>query len=388
MFYSELAQRLSEDHISPITRERVNYLKLENKNMKRRTSVDFSSLKSSNKDVTVSGRRSVNRSKSTDVKEELISSGQGLEKVKEQLLFSQQLLMKTIIPATNDKNSLETISEEKSIFNRSEIKTENNDLESNARKSNDSLLDSFSGTLFVKKRVRVQSPSDPLAKIKDLVRSNSREDIKTKSSKSQEKEIPEKSGKENEKSAKIEDRETIETKGQSGNGDEGNNHNQAGNNNGQDAQGPSTTRSHTRQGRGANTRKKKQAPAANKLSTLTEDVTLNEDNLVDGLRVLVRIEGHFYPGRLNAINPPDIYGVLLDNERGFKPHIYAREELLQNVIRDVRVSGDTVPLGKQFNMLLFLAKLLYKSCMLFKTTILLFWFIFIISRNNKERVVY
>ena len=356
--------------------------------MKRRTSVDFCSLKSSNKDVTVTGRRSVNRSKSTDVKEELISSGQGLEKVKEQLLFSQQLLMKTIIPATNDQNSLETISEEKSIFNRSEIKTENNDLESNARKSNDSLLDSYSGTLFVKKRVRVQSPSDPLAKIKDLVRSNSREDIKTKSSKSQEKEIHEKSGKENEKSAKIEDRETIETKGQSGNGDEGNNHNQAGNNNGQDAQGPSTTRSHTRQGRGANTRKKKQAPAANKLSTLTEDVTLNEDNLVDGLRVLVRIEGHFYPGRLNAINPPDIYGVLLDNERGFKPHIYAREELLQNVIRDVRVSGDTVPLGKQFNMLLFLAKLLYKSCMLFKTTILLFWFIFIISRNNKERVVY
>ena len=86
--------------------------------MKRRTSVDFSSLKSSNKDVTVTGRRYVNRSKSTDVKEELISSGQGLEKVKEQLLFSQQLLMKTIIPATNDKNSLETISEEKSIFNR------------------------------------------------------------------------------------------------------------------------------------------------------------------------------------------------------------------------------------------------------------------------------
>ncbi len=349
--FSELAQRLSEDHISPITRERVNYLKLENKNMKRRTSVDYSSLKSSNKDVTVNGRRSVNRSKSTDVKEELISSGQGLEKVKEQLLFSQQLLMKTIIPATNDQNSLETISEEKSMFNRSEIKTENNDLESNARKSNDCLLDSFSGTLFVKKRVRVQSPSDPLAKIKDLVRSNSREDIKTKSSKSQEKEIPEKSGKENDKSAKVEDKEIIETKGQSGNGDEGNNHNQTGNNNGQDAQGPSTTRSHTRQGRGANTRKKKQAPAANKLSTLTEDVTLNEDNLVDGLRVLVRIEGHFYPGRLNAINPPDIYGVLLDNERGFKPHIYAREELLQNVIRDVRVSGDTVPLGKQFSML-------------------------------------
>ena len=316
---------------------------MENKNLKRRTSVDFSSLKSSNKDVSVIGRRSVSRSKSTDVKEELVSGGQGLEKVKEQLLFSQQLLMKTIIPSTNDQNDLETIAEEKPMFTDSEFKEEKYDIESNTKKSNVCLLDTFSGTLFVKKRVRVQSPSDPLAKIKDLARSNSREDIKTKSSKSQEKEIPEKSSKENEKSTKLEDN-VIETKGK---GDDGNSKNQAGNVNGQDASGPSTTRSHTRQGRGANTRKKKQAPAGNKLSTLTEDVSLNEDNLVDGLRVLVRIEGHFYPGRLNAINPPDIYGVLLDNERGFKPHIYAREELLQNVIRDVRVTGDNVPIGEQ-----------------------------------------
>lgn len=65
----------------------------------------------------------------------------------------------------------------------------------------------------------------------------------------------------------------------------------------------------------------------------------------DGLRVLARIDGHFYPGRLNSIKPPDIYGILLDNERGFRPHIYAREELLKSAVREVKVRTEKLAPG-------------------------------------------
>lgn len=69
-----------------------------------------------------------------------------------------------------------------------------------------------------------------------------------------------------------------------------------------------------------------------------DDPTLTEQQLRDGLRVLARMDGgHFYPGRLNAVRPPDIYGILLDNERGFRPIIYAREELLKDAVREVKV---------------------------------------------------
>ena len=76
-----------------------------------------------------------------------------------------------------------------------------------------------------------------------------------------------------------------------------------------------------------------------------EDATLDENSLKDGLRVLSRIDGHFYPGRLNCIKPPDIYGILLDNERGFRPHIYAREELLKSTIKDIRIRAEKLPVG-------------------------------------------
>ena len=45
------------------------------------------------------------------------------------------------------------------------------------------------------------------------------------------------------------------------------------------------------------------------------------------------MEGHFHPGKIQAISPPDIYGVLVDKERGNKPHIFSREEVLQEAVR-------------------------------------------------------
>jgi len=76
-----------------------------------------------------------------------------------------------------------------------------------------------------------------------------------------------------------------------------------------------------------------------------KDASLSQDMLKDGLRLLTKIDGHFYPGRLNAIRPPDIYGVLLDNERGFRPIIYAREELLNDAIKELKLKSAEVPMG-------------------------------------------
>ena len=59
---------------------------------------------------------------------------------------------------------------------------------------------------------------------------------------------------------------------------------------------------------------------------------LSEADLVDGLRVLLRLGGHFYTSRLTEISPPDIYGIVVDKERGNKPHILSREEVLSKAV--------------------------------------------------------
>ncbi|CAH1110628.1 unnamed protein product [Psylliodes chrysocephalus] len=56
---------------------------------------------------------------------------------------------------------------------------------------------------------------------------------------------------------------------------------------------------------------------------------------VDKLRVLTAMGGLFYAGQLNAIEPPDVYSIVLDGERGNKPHIMSREEILRDAIVEV-----------------------------------------------------
>ena len=56
---------------------------------------------------------------------------------------------------------------------------------------------------------------------------------------------------------------------------------------------------------------------------------------MDGLRVLSRMGAHFYPGRVRAIEPPFIFAVSLDSERGNRPHIFAKEEVLTKIIIEV-----------------------------------------------------
>lgn len=60
---------------------------------------------------------------------------------------------------------------------------------------------------------------------------------------------------------------------------------------------------------------------------------IDQDELVDGLRVLVFKDGLFYEGAVKAIRPPDVYGVIIDNARGNRPYIYSQEEILKEGVR-------------------------------------------------------
>lgn len=53
---------------------------------------------------------------------------------------------------------------------------------------------------------------------------------------------------------------------------------------------------------------------------------------IDQLRVLMANGGLFYAGRLSAVQAPDVYAITLDGERGNKPHIYSREEILRDAV--------------------------------------------------------
>lgn len=58
------------------------------------------------------------------------------------------------------------------------------------------------------------------------------------------------------------------------------------------------------------------------------------DSLVDGkkMRVVTAMGGLFYAGCLSALQPPDVYAVTLDGERGNRPHIMSREEILRDAV--------------------------------------------------------
>jgi len=69
---------------------------------------------------------------------------------------------------------------------------------------------------------------------------------------------------------------------------------------------------------------------------VSQNCVLSGEDLKDGLRILKRVGAHFYPGRVTEISPPDIYGILVDKERGNKPHIASREQCILECVLDLR----------------------------------------------------
>ncbi|KAL0278885.1 UNVERIFIED_CONTAM: hypothetical protein PYX00_000567 [Menopon gallinae] len=60
------------------------------------------------------------------------------------------------------------------------------------------------------------------------------------------------------------------------------------------------------------------------------------------MKILTVDGGLFYTGQLSAIQPPDVYGITIDGERGNRPHIYSREEILNNSILEMKPSSADV----------------------------------------------
>ncbi|ELK17433.1 Trinucleotide repeat-containing protein 18 protein [Pteropus alecto] len=64
---------------------------------------------------------------------------------------------------------------------------------------------------------------------------------------------------------------------------------------------------------------------------------IDKDELKDGLRVLIPLDDKLlYAGHVQTVHSPDIYRVVVEGERGNRPHIYCLEQLLQEAIIDVR----------------------------------------------------
>jgi hypothetical protein len=59
---------------------------------------------------------------------------------------------------------------------------------------------------------------------------------------------------------------------------------------------------------------------------------LSQPQLQDGLRVLIAEDGLLHGGCVTCICPPDIYGVVVDGERGSRPRILSTEELLTEAV--------------------------------------------------------
>lgn len=88
--------------------------------------------------------------------------------------------------------------------------------------------------------------------------------------------------------------------------------------------------------------------AAKNNSDQPQQCYLLPEDLHDLTRVVMLEDGLFYTGYINEIQAPDVYGITLDGERGNRPHIFSREEILKAAVREVKPrSLKEVPEGRR-----------------------------------------
>ncbi|GLH05862.1 Protein winged eye [Gryllus bimaculatus] len=97
---------------------------------------------------------------------------------------------------------------------------------------------------------------------------------------------------------------------------------------------PSAPKKHKRSSSGSSANQGSAGGTTTSSCVLTQ-THLNEEKL----RALTVMGGLFYAGTLSAIRAPDVYGITIDGERGNRPHIYSREEILRDAILEVRPSS-------------------------------------------------
>ncbi|XP_077086774.1 BAH and coiled-coil domain-containing protein 1 isoform X3 [Siphateles boraxobius] len=70
---------------------------------------------------------------------------------------------------------------------------------------------------------------------------------------------------------------------------------------------------------------------------------LRKELLTAGLKVLITKEDELlYAARVQPLESPDVYSIVIDRERGNRPRIYSLEQLLQEAVLDVRPDTETV----------------------------------------------
>lgn len=73
---------------------------------------------------------------------------------------------------------------------------------------------------------------------------------------------------------------------------------------------------------------------------------LKAADLKDGLRMLMLQDGKFWPARLNSTKLPDVYGVVMDRQRGNRPIILPRDDILKEAVLEIRPkSVHQLPMG-------------------------------------------
>ncbi|XP_048348145.1 BAH and coiled-coil domain-containing protein 1 isoform X2 [Sphaerodactylus townsendi] len=81
--------------------------------------------------------------------------------------------------------------------------------------------------------------------------------------------------------------------------------------------------------------------------TVAQPCNIQKEDLQDGLRVLIPKEDSLlYAGSVKSLQPPDIYSIVIEGERGNRQRIYSQEQLLQEAVLDVRPqSSHSLPPG-------------------------------------------
>ena len=77
---------------------------------------------------------------------------------------------------------------------------------------------------------------------------------------------------------------------------------------------------------------------SDKLLDTLRSAQLKPSDLKDGLRLLMLQEGKFWPARLNSTKLPDVYGVVMDRQRGNRPIILPRDDILKEAVSRTHVN--------------------------------------------------
>ncbi|XP_024902868.1 BAH and coiled-coil domain-containing protein 1, partial [Pteropus alecto] len=77
--------------------------------------------------------------------------------------------------------------------------------------------------------------------------------------------------------------------------------------------------------------------SAEQSAPLARSCTIHKEDLQDGLPVLIPKEDSLlYAGSVRTLQPPDIYSIVIQGERGNRQRVYSLEQLLQEAVLDVQ----------------------------------------------------